>query len=201
MADSNDKLSRRDALKGLTVGAGVIASLPVLGSTAAAQDHQHMHTATQTAASAKPQPLKFFTPEENRTVIEMSERIIPADDSSPGAKAARVNEYIDLIVSESPDAVKQTWREGLAAVNKMSGDKFSKPFADASAEQQVELLKAISKNERSPQTVEEKFFRTIKNATIDGYYTTEIGIKQELKYKGNSYLKEFVGCTHPEHQS
>jgi hypothetical protein len=201
MADSNDKLSRRDALKGLTVGAGVIASLPVLGSTAAAQDHQHMHTATQTAASAKPQPLKFFTPEENRTVIEMSERIIPADDSSPGAKAARVNEYIDLIVSESPDAVKQTWRDGLAAVNKMSGDKFSKPFADASAEQQVELLKAISKNERNPQTVEEKFFRTIKNATIDGYYTTEIGIKQELKYKGNSYLKEFVGCTHPEHQS
>lgn len=201
MADSNDKLSRRDALKGLTVGAGVIASLPVLGSAAAAQDHQHMHTATQTAASAKPAPLKFLTPDENRTVIEMSERIIPADDSSPGAKAARVNEYIDLIVSESPDAVKQTWREGLAAVNKMSSDKFSKPFADLSAEQQVELLKAISKNERNPQTVEERFFRTIKNATIDGYYTTEIGIKQELKYKGNSYLKEFVGCTHPEHQS
>lgn len=201
MADSNDKVSRRDALKGLTVGAGVIASLPVLGSTVAAQDHQHMHTATQTAASAKPGPLKFFTPDENRAVIEMSERIIPSDDSSPGAKAARVNEYIDLIVSESPDAVKQTWREGLAAVNKMSSDKFSKPFADLSAEQQVELLRAISKNERNPQTVEERFFRTIKNATIDGYYTTEIGIKQELKYKGNSYLKEFVGCTHPEHQS
>ncbi len=201
MADSNDKLTRREALKGLTIGTGVIATLPVLGSTGAAQEHQHMHTATQAAADAKPQPLKFFTPDENRTVVEMSERIIPADDSSPGAKAARVNEYIDLIVSESPDAVKQTWRDGLAAVNQMSRDKFSKPFADASAEQQVELLKAISKNERNPQAVAEKFFRTIKNATIDGYYTSEIGIKQELKYKGNSYLKEFVGCTHPEHQS
>ena len=201
MAESNDKLSRREALKGLTVGAGVIATLPVLISTGAAQEHQHMHTATQAATDAKPQPLKFFTPEENRTVLEMSERIIPADDSSPGAKAARVNEYIDLIVSESPDAVKQTWREGLAAVNKMSSDKFSKAFADASVEQQVELLKAISKNERNPQTVAEKFFRTIKNATIDGYYTSEIGIHKELKYKGNSYLKEFVGCTHPEHQS
>jgi hypothetical protein len=201
MADSQDKLTRRDALKGLTVGAGVIATLPVLGSSAAAQEHQHNHAATQAAADGKPQPLKFFTPEENRTVVEMSERIIPADDSSPGAKAARVSEYIDLIVSESPDAVKQTWRDGLTAVNKMSADKFKKPFADASADQQVELLKAISKNERNPQTVEEKFFRTIKNATIDGYYTSEIGIKQELKYKGNSYLKEFVGCTHPEHQS
>lgn len=199
MADSNDKLTRREALKGITVGTGVIATLPVLGSPAAAEDHQH-HAAKTAAADDKPQPLKFFTAEENRTVVEMSERIIPADDSSPGAKAARVSQYIDLIVSESPAAVKQTWREGLAAVNRMSREKFSKAFADASVEQQVELLKAISKNERNPQSVEEKFFRTIKNATIDGYYTSKIGIHDELKYKGNSYLKEFVGCTHPEHQ-
>ena len=161
-----------------------------------------MHPAQATqAAEAGPQPLKFFSPDENRTVVEMSERIIPSDDSSPGAKAARVSEYIDLIVSESPEATKQHWREGLAAVNKMSRDKAGKPFADATQDQQVELLKVISKNERNPQTVEEKFFRTIKNATIDGYYTSEIGIHKELKYKGNSYLKEFTGCTHPEHQT
>ena len=130
----------------------------------------------------------------------MSERIIPAVEHSPGAKAAAVNEYIDLVVSESPEATKQVWREGLAAINKMSHNKFAKPFADASADQQIELLKEIGKNERSPQTVEERFFRTIKNATVDGYYTSEIGIHKELHYKGNSYLKEFIGCTHPEHQ-
>jgi hypothetical protein len=154
----------------------------------------------QASASAQPQPLRFFTEEENRTVIEMSEHLIPADDSSPGARAAKVNEYIDLIVSESPDPTKQTWREGLAAINKMSRERFSKPFPDASAEQQIELLKEISKNEKSPQTVEERFFRTIKYATVDGYYTSEIGIHKELHYKGNSFLKEFTGCTHPEHQ-
>jgi hypothetical protein len=82
----------------------------------------------------------------------------------------------------------------------MSSQKFGKPFANASVEQQIELLKEISKNERSPQTVEERFFRTIKYATIDGYYTSEIGIKKELQYKGNAFLKEFTGCTHPEHQ-
>ena len=131
----------------------------------------------------------------------MSERIIPADDSSPGAKAARVSEYIDLIVSESTDVTKQLWRDGLAAVDKKSRDMFGKPFASASVEQQVQLLTEISKNERSPQTVEERFFRTVKFATVDGYYTSEIGIHQELKYKGNSYLKEFTGCTHPEHQA
>jgi gluconate 2-dehydrogenase gamma chain len=203
MADEKEQLTRRDAIKTISVGVGVIASLPVLGGNAAAQDlalHDHEHHSAQATAPAKAQELKFFTAEENRTVIEMSERIIPADEHSPGAKAAGVSAYIDLIVSESTDVTKQTWRDGLSAINKMSSDKFGKPFADASEAQQIDLLKEISKNERSPQTVEERFFRTIKYATADGYYTSEIGIHKELHYKGNSYLKEFAGCTHPEHQ-
>ncbi len=202
MATEKDEITRREAIKTIGVGAGVIAALPVLSVGSAAQEaaHDHPHRAVQGATSAQPQPRIFFTEEENRTVIEMSERIIPADDSSPGAKAAKVNEYIDLIVSASPEPSKQTWRDGLAAVNKMSRDRFGKPFPDANADQQIELLKEISKNEKSPQTVEEKFFRTIKYATVDGYYTSEIGIHKELRYKGNAYLKEFTGCTHPEHQ-
>ena len=203
MTDDKDQVTRRDAIKTIGVGVGVIASLPVLGNSVGAQElasHDHSNHAAQATAPAKAQPLRFFTEEENKTVIEMSERIIPADEHSPGAKAAAVNEYLDLVVSESPEATRQVWREGLAAINKMSRDKFAKPFADASADQQIELLKEISKNERSPQTVEEKFFRTIKYATVDGYYTSKIGINDELHYKGNSYLKEFTGCTHPEHQ-
>jgi hypothetical protein len=203
MPDQKEQLTRRDAIKTIGAGVGVIASLPVLGASVAAQDpasHDHEHHSAQAAAPAKAQELKFFTAEENKTVVEMSERIIPEDEHSPGAKAAGVSAYIDLIVSESTDVTRQTWREGLSAVNKMSRDKFGKPFPEATEAQQIELLKEISKNERSPQTVEERFFRTIKNATADGYYTSEIGIHKELHYKGNSYLKEFTGCTHPEHQ-
>ena len=199
MAEEKDQLTRRDALKSIGVGVGVIASLPVLNNAAAAQEHNHAIHSAPAAATAK-QPLKFFTEDENKTVIELSECIIPADDHSPGAREAAVNEYIDLIVSESPEATKQTWREGLAAINKISRDKFGKAFADASADQRVQLLNEISKNERSPQTLEERFFRTVKNATADGYYTSEIGIHKELHYKGNSYLKEYTGCTHAEHQ-
>ena len=203
MADEKEELTRREAIKTIGVGVGVIASLPVLGHAASAQEmaaHDHSHNPAQAAAAAQSGPLKFFTEEENTTVIEMSERIIPADDHSPGAKAAGVAAYIDLIISESPDVTKNTWREGLAAINKMSRAKFDKPFVDSTADQQTDLLKEISKNEKSPQTVEERFFRTIKYATIDGYYTSEIGIHKELHYKGNAFLKEFTGCTHPEHQ-
>jgi Gluconate 2-dehydrogenase subunit 3 len=202
MAKKKDELTRREAIKAVGLGVGVITTLPVIGGAAAAQNSAHNHAhAPKQSADSKPAPLKFFTEEENRMVIEMSERIIPADQSSPGAKAARVNEYIDLIVSESPDATKQSWREGIAAINKMSRDKFGAAFADAPADKQTELLKEISKNERNPQTVEERFFRTMKYATVDGYYTSEIGIHKELRYKGNTYLKEFTGCTHAEHQS
>jgi hypothetical protein len=200
MADKKEEVTRREAIKTIGVGVGVIATLPVLGNSQELASHDHSNHSAQATAPAKAQPLKFFTEEENKTVIEMSERIIPADDHSPGARAARVNEYIDLVISESPESTKQTWREGLSALGKMSRDKFGKTFADASADQQIALLTEISKNERSPQTVEERFFRTIKYATIDGYYTSEIGIKKELQYKGNSFLKEFTGCTHPEHQ-
>jgi len=200
MADEKEQVTRRDAIKTIGVGVGVIASLPVLGNSQQLASHDHSTHGAQAAAPAKAQPLKFFTEEENQTVIEMTERIIPADDHSPGAKAARVNEYLDLVVSESTEVTKQTWREGLAAINKMSRDKFGKAFAEASADQQISMLTGISKNERSPETVEERFFRTIKYGVVDGYYTSEIGIHKELHYKGNSYLKEFTGCTHPEHQ-
>jgi hypothetical protein len=203
MPKVEDEITRREAIKGLGLGVGVITALPVLTRYASAQEmagHDHMTRAAQSPADQKPEPLRFFTPEENRSVTELTERIIPADESSPGAKAARVSEYIDLVLSESPEITQQTWRQGLGAIDKMSKDKFGAMFADAKEDQQVELLKSISQNEKSPTTTEEKFFRTLKYATIDGYYSSEIGIHKELHYKGNTYLKEFTGCTHPEHQ-
>jgi hypothetical protein len=197
--EKKGEITRREAIKSIGAGAGVVATLPVLG---VAQDHSaHGHARQTSKPPAARMPLKFFTEEEHKTVIEMSELIIPADESSPGAKAAGVSQYIDLIVSESNDLTKQTWRDGLAAINKMSRDRTGVAFAAATLAQQTELLKEISKNEKSPQTLEERFFRTIKNMTVDGYYTSEIGIHKELRYKGNSYLTEFTGCTHPEHQS
>jgi hypothetical protein len=127
--------------------------------------------------------------------------IIPTDDHSPGAIAAEVPQFIDLMISESPAETKKLWTDGLAAMDTMSQGKHNAAFNKATKDQQVAMLTEISRNETKPQTLEERFFRAIKNMTIDGYYTSKIGIHDELKYKGNTYLKEFKGCTHPEHQS
>jgi hypothetical protein len=135
------------------------------------------------------------------TIAAISDLIIPTDEHSPGAGAAGVSGFIDLIVSESSNEVKLLWREGLMAVDRMSELQFSASFFRAGQEHQMSLLRTISRNERRPNTIEERFFVAIKSLTVDGYYTSPIGIHQDLQYKGNAYLKDFVGCTHSEHMS
>jgi hypothetical protein len=50
----------------------------------------------------------------------------------------------------------------------------------------------------SPVDVPVRFFRLVKNLTADGYYTSRVGLLQELGYKGNSAMLAFPGCTVPE---
>lgn len=199
MSDEKNNVSRRDALKGI---AGIGVSLPVLNANLLAQDHQHggHGQAAQTAEKKAAYKAKFFNADQMALIATISELIIPTDDHSPGAIAAEVPEFIDLMVSESPAETKKNWTDGLASMDKLSQEKNNAAFNKATKDQQIATLTEISKNEAKPQTPEERFFRTIKNMTIDGYYTSKIGIHQELKYKGNTYLKEFKGCTHPEHQ-
>ncbi|MGH9751780.1 MAG: gluconate 2-dehydrogenase subunit 3 family protein [Blastocatellia bacterium] len=199
MSDEKNNVSRRDALKGL---AGIGASLPVLNANLLASDQDHAHGSHgQAAKTAKaPYKAKFFNADQLALVATISELIIPTDDHSPGAIAAEVPEFIDLMISEASAETKKAWTDGLAAMDKLSQTRNGIPFNKAAKDQQIAILTEISKNEAKPQTQEERFFRAIKNITIDGYYTSKIGIHQELKYKGNTYLSEFKGCTHPEHQ-
>jgi glucoside 3-dehydrogenase (cytochrome c) hitch-hiker subunit len=44
-----------------------------------------------------------------------------------------------------------------------------------------------------------RFFRLIKNLTADGYYTSRVGLLEELGYAGNTALARFPGCSVPEH--
>lgn len=199
MSDDNSNVTRRDAIRGITVGLATAGSLPILQSNALAQGHQH-GTAAAKAPVEKATAPKFFTAQQLSLIATISELIIPTDDHSPGAIAAEVPAFIDLMVSESPAEVKKLWTDGLTAMDSVARTRHSAAFNETSPAQQTVILTEISRNEMKPQTLEERFFKAIKNLTIDGYYTSKIGIHQELRYKGNTYLKEFKGCTHPEHQ-
>jgi Gluconate 2-dehydrogenase subunit 3 len=195
--DSYDTdLTRRDALKTLVAGIGAVTVIPL--SPADVAEAAQKALAKRQAGAAAP---KLFTPAQHRTVDVLSELIIPADERSPGAKAAQVADYIDFVLSESPADAQTLWTEGLAALDAASTAQHGKAFADSTPEQQTALLTDIAKNEFNPTTPLEKFFREAKGRTIFGYYTSKIGIHEELKYKGNQFLPEFVGCDHPEHMS
>ena len=187
------ELSRRDALK-LAVGVGAAVMIPLVPADVAA-------AAQKAVASGKPAALKFFTVAQHRAVDALTEVIIPTDERSPGARAAKVADYLDFILNEAPVEAKKAWNDGLAALDAASAGQFSKPFADLTGEQQVAIVTEAAKDEANPTTPLATFFREAKGRTIHGYYTSEIGIHQELKYKGNQFLPEFVGCDHPEHMS
>ena len=152
-------------------------------------------------AAATPYEPKFFTADEMTALDRLTEILIPADDRSPGASAALVNRFADVIVGEGSPSARAAWKSGLAAVDAESNRRFGNSFNACNAAQQAQIVAAMAGNEGAPSNDLERFFAILKRMTIDGYYTSRIGIHQELEYQGNTVLAEFPGCTHPEHQA
>jgi hypothetical protein len=186
-ARARSVLTRRAALKTLGAGAGALVTLPWLSDSG-------LLAFTRIQQAGAPPAPKVLTPAQFATLETLVEAIIPADDRSPGAREARVADYIDLLLSESDPELSLQWIGGLAALDADAIERFGSPFARLSAEQTDAILSTISANELIPSTPLESFFVMTKEATIQGYYTSEIGIHNELRYKGNQFLKEFVGC-------
>jgi hypothetical protein len=174
--------------------------------------------------------LRVLTPAQYGTVERLVEAIIPTDERSPGAKDARVADYMDLLLAEADEGLRKEWLAGLAALDAESTKRFGRGFAKLDPAQTDALLTDISayetrkpaadpaldipRNEQpkplppqvdtllgdvgrhrgSKRSQLETFFANTKQATIHGYYTSEIGIHKELRYKGNKVLLEFVGC-------
>jgi hypothetical protein len=152
------------------------------------------HATTSKAAETK-SSVHFFTPAQHALVEELSEMIIPADNHSGGAKAAKVADYIDQVLREGFDEnQKALWRDGLHLIDVMSLHYHGESFVNATAEDRVSLLTVLSKHVEMTDLPEVRFFIELKRITVIGYYTSKIGIHDELRYKGNRVLQEYVGC-------
>lgn len=179
-------MNRREILKGAVAGAGAI-SVP-------ATAQQHPHAATSAAAqTAQPawKPL-LFDAHQNDTVVALTELIIPATDT-PGAKAAKVNEYIDLLLHDGPQERRNRFLSGLAWLEGYALRQHRKPFAGCTPNQQVAMLKSLDGAADPAMQPGAEFFAEIKRLTVAGYYTTRIGV-DELN-KGGRVPATFA-CTH-----
>ena len=175
-----EKITRRQALA-VTAGAAA-AALP---------DAALAQTAKVPATTPAG---KFLTARELAILDEVAELIIPADAQSGGARAARCAEYIDARLAESIDPLwRQSWKDDIAEIDEIATEMFGRPLLQASRAERQQLMERISRNERSPKENVDHSFVTIKWWVAEAYYTSKIGIHDELKYQGNGYIDEFVG--------
>lgn len=128
----------------------------------------------QLAAGEPGAPL-YFSKEEFAALDELTEMIIPTDSHSPGAHEAGVAPFIDKSVAEAflPED-KQSWRKGLA------------PFLPLGKEERLTMLRTLAEKN-------DPFFGQIKETTARAYYTSSIGIHQDMQYRGNTIQEQFSG--------
>jgi hypothetical protein len=195
-------LQRRRALTQLVAGAVGAVSMPLWVESLCAQARAEAQTPAARAATAAPAwSPSVLTPRQNDAVIALTELIIPATDT-PGAKAALVNRFVDHVLSTSDAAHRAEFIRGLAWLDDRCRARAGKDVASASAAELTAVLTPLAAEgtavaEDAPGVA---FFRALKSMTITGYYTTEIGLRQELGDDGRMMLGAFEGCTHPEHQ-
>jgi hypothetical protein len=204
-------VTRRDALK----LAALAAATPLLPrGIAEAAEAAANSAAGKTAAVAAG---RFFTAPEMALLDELVELIIPADAHSGGARAAGVAGYIDGRLAQYDPAIPvlkadmERWKAGLATVDALARATSGKTFLETSPGEQIALLERMAKpltetevpteepQERrqpaveKPETVGQRFFVELKSWTARGYYTSKIGIHDEMEYKGNRAIVEFSG--------
>lgn len=131
-------------------------------------------------------PLSFDA-HQNETVVVLSDIIIPATDT-PGAKAANVNRYIDLIITDGVEAQRTQFYDGLGWLDNTATKTYGKTFVACTREQQIAIVKNGLESEDATGTP--AFLRFAKAMIARIYYNTEIGYR-ELN-KGGRVPKTFA---------
>jgi hypothetical protein len=162
------------------------------------QVHQHAGPPERPVAVPGRTKPGYFSDPEFEVISRLADLVIP-ETETPGALAAGVPAYIDSVVGGNTE-LRSILRPGLRALDQRSHAGYGKTFLALTEEQQISVLspwaEAADKQVRDEGA---RFFRAVKNLTADGYYTSQIGLIQELGYKGNTALERFPEAVVPEH--
>jgi hypothetical protein len=198
MANDHPIDIRLDRRNWLVSSASAVAATLLPASVLQAQAPQTSAETPEPAPKSASANGHFFTAAQHAFVDEFTETILPADSHSGGAKAAKVADYIDWVLrTATNDDQRALWREGIHLVDTMNQHYHSKSFVASSLEERVATVKILSDNDHMTDLPEVRFFVEAKHLTVQGYYTSSIGIHDELQYKGNRINQEFVGCDDP----
>jgi hypothetical protein len=118
---------------------------------------------------------------------EIGETIIPTTNT-PGAKAAKIGAFMVMMVNDCyDDAHHAAFKAGLPAINAASRSKFGHDFMAATPAERTALLNELDAEQKQHQSTKAKdapahYFRMMRQLTIVGYFTSEIGATQALNF-------------------
>ena len=169
-------MKRRDVLKSALLG----TTGAVISSDAATQPHTTSDASQGTSPSAVWKPL-LCDAHQSETVTLLADLIIPETDT-PGAREAGAPAYIDLILNDGDAEPRENFLKGLGWLDGYAIRSHSNPFRLLTSDQQIALLSSLDSSTRSELKIGTQFFKQIKQLTIEGYYTSKVGIDELNKH-------------------
>jgi gluconate 2-dehydrogenase gamma chain len=221
-------ISRREAVQRITLLLGGAVSAPALAGLLGGCSRPVGDAWTPRVLSS----------EQGALVLALAEQIIPETDT-PGARAARVDQFVDVMLAEYySEAEREQFLAGLAQVDERARQEHGTRFLDCTPEQQLSMVAALDRDAFAPRPprppaeppevdVRERtaagasasplppelgpsgvrwkpieprkstrpavpFYRTLKELTVIGYYTSEVGATRELRYEASP--GRYQGC-------
>jgi hypothetical protein len=139
-------------------------------------------------SGCKPDPTKInnlFTEDDMALFNEIGETILP-ETATPGAKMANVGAFMALMVNDcyTPEEQK-TFTNGVTELNDRSKEQYGKDFMGITANQRTELLTVLDLEQKKEAKINQHtihYFRMMKELTLLGYFSSEMGCTKAMRY-------------------
>jgi hypothetical protein len=197
----NGRLTRREMVQRLLAGAGAGAAWPLVAAAHPIYAHLAdgaLFEDVENLGAADWKPL-FLNAQQEELLAALAEAIVP------GSGKARVERFIDLLLSVETAKHQSRFAESLAAFEAESQKRFGKRFPSVDASQQNALLMAAASQPSKedppggpkPNPSLHDHFENLKGWISGAYYSSEAGMR-ELGWTGEYVFESFPGCEHPE---
>ncbi|SRR6266513_1988259 len=167
-------MNRREAIRQVTAMLGGVVFVGS-GDLLTAVEHAH----ARVTASRK--QIGAFTAQDVALLDEVADTILP-ETKTPGAKAAHTGAFMALMVTDTYDDRNQTiFRDGMKKLNDAG-------FMTATPAQRLAQLEQLDREQKAYMDSRDRgapphFFRLMKELTLFGYFTSEIGCSQAMRYR------------------
>lgn len=160
-------MNRREVLSRVAVLMGGVILSPSLMAFSAKEESESADNLT------------LFSPKQRKTLIEITETIIPKT-KTPGAKEAKCAACIEVVLQDCYKSKEQdAFKTAIDEVDKYAVATFGKSFVKLSAANRISCLSYFEKKSIAKENT---YFSHLKEMTLFAYFTSKEGITQQLKH-------------------